>query len=237
MTIETNTYAAQATEAQVCFDDAPMTDAEYEDLIVRVEQENEWLFSVDHKEAHKSLSMNEQPSEAMTARAVWGPVQLIPVVLRKSDDVEELKIERIENGFVMDAPELCGDSQIGDCLVHECFVYRVMNEIMNCGFEAGCIFEEEYLFSREFLDSLDDQERDVLLDVALLLLKRHLGTERYEEMYASRFGHKVIRNKQRAIQKLVEQLSQDSAVDSDPNNGDLTDTTHQFPSRHVGGFL
>lgn len=156
MTIETNTYAAQATEAQVCFDDAPMTDAEYEDLIVRVEQENEWLFSVDHKEAHKSLSMNEQPSEAMTARAVWGPVQLIPVVLRKSDDVEELKIERIENGFVMDAPELCGYSQIGDCLVHECFVYRVMNEIMNCGFEAGCIFEEEYLFSREFLDSLDD---------------------------------------------------------------------------------
>lgn len=120
------------------------------------------------------------------------PADNYPSIIRKPDFVEDMQSERVENGYELDGPEYCGYTLINDCLVHEYFIYSVIHEIESCKFEAGCIFEKDYLFSSEFLESLDAQEDDVLMDVALLLLKRHLGPDRYEELYATRFDVKEI---------------------------------------------
>jgi hypothetical protein len=120
------------------------------------------------------------------------PTDNYPSIICKPDFVEDLQSERIENGYELDAPEYCGYTLIDDFLVHESFIYRVIHEIESCYFESGCIFEKEYLFSTDFLESLDAQEDDALMDVALLLLKRHLGPDHYAELYASRFDVKEI---------------------------------------------
>ncbi len=115
-----------------------------------------------------------------------------PSTICKPDFVEEMQDERLYNGFELDAPEHCGYVLISDCLVHETFIQRVIYEIQSCKFEAGVIFDEEYLFSSEFLESLDDQEKAVLMDLALLLLKRHMKPEVYEDMYECTFGRREI---------------------------------------------
>lgn len=97
-----------------------------------------------------------------------------PSTICKPDFVEEMQAERLENGYELDAPEYCGYTLIGNCLVNETFIQRVIDEIEGCKFEAGFIFDKEYLFSVEFLKSLDDQEGAVLMDLALMLLKHHM---------------------------------------------------------------
>ena len=97
-----------------------------------------------------------------------------PSTICKPDFVKEMQTERIDNGYELDAPEYCGYTLIANYLVHETFIQRVIDEIELCKFEAGFIFDKEYLFSSEFLESLDDQEEAVLMDLALLLLKRHM---------------------------------------------------------------
>jgi hypothetical protein len=115
-----------------------------------------------------------------------------PSTICKPDFVEEMQSERIENGYELDVPEYCGYSLIRNCLIHETFIQRVIYEIESCKFESGFIFDEEYLFSIEFLESLDDQEKDVLMGVALLLLKQRIKPEVYEDMYACMLGGREI---------------------------------------------
>lgn len=115
-----------------------------------------------------------------------------PSTICKPDCVEEMQSERIENGYELDAPEYCGYTLIANYLVHETFIKRVIDDLETCNFESGVIFDEEYLFSIDFLDSLDNQERDVLMDLALLLLKERMKPEVYENMYECAFGAREI---------------------------------------------
>lgn len=120
------------------------------------------------------------------------PTDNYPSTICKPDYVEEMRKERIENGYELDVPEFCGYSFVGSYLAHETYIHRVIYEIESCKFESGFIFDKEYLFSTEFLESLDDQEDDVLMDLALLLLKRRIEPEVYEDMYACMLGGREI---------------------------------------------
>lgn len=115
-----------------------------------------------------------------------------PSTICKPDFVEDIQAERLYNGYELDAPEYCGYTLIANYLVHETFIKRVIDDLETCNFESGVIFDEEYLFSIDFLDSLDNQERDVLMDLALLLLKERMKPEVYEEMYECAFDAREI---------------------------------------------
>lgn len=115
-----------------------------------------------------------------------------PSIIYKHDFVKEMQTERIDAGYELDAPEYCGYTLIANYLVHETFIKRVVDELETCKFESGVIFDETYLFSIDFLDSLDNQELDVLMDLALLLLKERMKPEVYEDMYECAFGAREI---------------------------------------------
>ncbi len=86
--------------------------------------------------------------------------------------VSEMQTEGLASGYVMPPPEHCAFTLISDCLVPETFIQRVMREIASFDLDYGFVLSKESLFSGEFLESLDEQERIVLMPVVLLLVAR-----------------------------------------------------------------
>lgn len=187
MTIETNTYAAQATASQVYFDDASMSDVEIEQFLTEVDEANEALFATDRTnldvagegaasnaslEAWETSADDANGDVVDTERISTDSTAGFPSALCAVDYFNAMRDTAIESQYTMPPYNLCGYALIDGQLVPETFIKRVKKELEDSQFEYGYILGVDDVFSEEFLESLDDDERGLLMHVVLLLVSR-----------------------------------------------------------------
>lgn len=81
-----------------------------------------------------------------------------------------------------DEKERTGYTLIGDSLVPESFIERVLHQMGSTFYSYGTVLKKESMFLEYFLDSLTADEHEVLMPVALELMARgqfplHLAPE------------------------------------------------------------
>lgn len=99
-------------------------------------------------------------------------ISLFPSVSVESSYIATHQREAFANGYDMPPAEHCGYTLIDGHLVPETFIQCVQEELNEHHFEYGQVLSEDCMFERDFLDSLDDHERSVLMPVVLILVAR-----------------------------------------------------------------
>jgi len=99
-------------------------------------------------------------------------ISLFPSVSVESSYIATHHREAIANGYDMPPAEHCGYTLIDGHLVPETFIQCVQEELSEHHFEYGQVLCEGCMFESDFLDSLDDHERAVLMSVVLILVAR-----------------------------------------------------------------
>lgn len=97
---------------------------------------------------------------------------LYPCSHYEAEHVEYMAEEAAANGYKEILPELTGYVLVNKRLVPFTFVERLKNAIKGKQFEYRCVLSEVSIFGDEFLQSLDKEEREVLLPCALMLIER-----------------------------------------------------------------
>lgn len=86
--------------------------------------------------------------------------------------VEIMAKQAAANGHKEIAPEKCGYTLIGTHLVPETLLEQVKAELADTMFDYGFVLSEATIFSAEFLASLDQESRAVLMPAVLVLIER-----------------------------------------------------------------
>lgn len=86
--------------------------------------------------------------------------------------VHQITDEERADGTYSLPQELCGYTLINGNLVPETFIQHVADQMDGVVFEYGYVLSEAKIFKNEFLDSLDELERSVLMQVVLQLMAR-----------------------------------------------------------------
>ncbi len=97
---------------------------------------------------------------------------LYPCSHYEAEHVKDIAEEAAANGYKEILPELTGYVLVNKRLVPFTFVERVKNEIWGMQFEYRCVLSEVTIFGTEFLQTLDQDEREVLMPCVLMLIER-----------------------------------------------------------------
>ncbi len=76
------------------------------------------------------------------------------------------------NGYVTPKTELLGYTLINDRIVPETFIQRVIHQIKDTTFVYGEVLRDVDIFDVNYLESLPDAEREILMAVVLQLIAR-----------------------------------------------------------------
>jgi len=121
-----------------------------------------------HAEAGcKFCNLNDKGVINMTYKT-----NLYPSTGCNAEYVEMMAREAAANDYKEIVLEKCGYTLIGTHLVPETFLEHVKAELENNMFDYGCVLSETYIFDAEFLASLDQDSRAVLMPVVLVLIER-----------------------------------------------------------------
>lgn len=85
---------------------------------------------------------------------------------------EDLVREAAANGYKEILPDCTGYVLVNNLLVPFNFVERVAKEIAGVQFQNDCVLSADAIFGTGFLQSLDEDERKVLMPCVLLLIER-----------------------------------------------------------------
>lgn len=85
-----------------------------------------------------------------------------------ADYVQSMSDQAEANGCRAIDPKACGYALVGKYLVPYTFLTRVKEELTDCQFEYGPVIAENDIFTNEFLASLDQAEREVLMECVLI---------------------------------------------------------------------
>lgn len=80
--------------------------------------------------------------------------------------------EAATNGYKSIVQENCGYVLVGKNLVPYTFLNRLQHIVGHHTFEYGLVLSEATIFGDEFLQSLDQEEREVLMPCVLMLIER-----------------------------------------------------------------
>lgn len=98
--------------------------------------------------------------------------QIFPSTRCNQVFLDEQRREALDNEYQMPDDQYLGYILINNKLVPESFVYLVKEELSETFFEFQHTLSEDCVFSKEFLASLHNTERDVLMSVLLILIER-----------------------------------------------------------------
>ena len=108
--------------------------------------------------------------------------KLFTTVRLNADYVETMAKQAEANGYKAIVPEQCGYVLVATHLVPLTFIERIKAELSDTYFNYGCVLSESALFGDSFLQSLDDDERAVLMPCVLILIERgEVGFNMFEE--------------------------------------------------------
>lgn len=107
--------------------------------------------------------------------------------------VENLRAEGTANGYKTPDDKLLSYTLMGDSLVPEAFIQKVKSYVDGAMFTFGEVIGIDDIFDPEFLESLNDSERRVLMPVILQLVARGdfgvcIWTERLTKAAAETFS-------------------------------------------------
>ena len=106
---------------------------------------------------------------------------IFPSALVNPAYVETMAKEAEANGYKAIVPEQCGYVLVATRLVPLTFIERIKAELSDTYFNYGCVLSESALFGDSFLQSLNDDERAVLMPSVLILIERgDLGVNLFE---------------------------------------------------------
>jgi hypothetical protein len=108
---------------------------------------------------------------------------LFPSVSLNADYVEHMAAEAEANGLKEINPEKCGYVLVDKCLVPLTFIARIKEELSDHQFDYGYVISESEMFEADFLQSLSEEERAVLMPCVLILIERgDLGFNLFEDL-------------------------------------------------------
>ncbi len=86
--------------------------------------------------------------------------------------IQMMAEEAAANGYKDIVQQNCGYVLVNKRLVPYTFLARVKKEVKRHTFEYGCVLSEAIIFGDEFLQTLDKDERKVLMPCVLMLIER-----------------------------------------------------------------
>ena len=95
-----------------------------------------------------------------------------PSALCEASYISYMREEGDANGYVTPANSLLGYMLINDVLVSETFAQLVLEDIGVADFDYRCNYKVTDIFSDDFLNSLEADERELLMPVVLQLIAR-----------------------------------------------------------------